>query len=742
MPDLSITDSLGNPVDISTVNWTSASSLNNYLKSELLHLVVVPDFINLKDKPLTQAAPKPISFDLSVQHEFQLGHTTPEIDLTPAAQVKLLANATAGSDLFDGDPFHVPVTVASKTGYVGMSFQGSLDLGASGSSGDLTFGIDKNGSITLGFMKSFETGQNEPTLWNATSNVISDFVIPASIDDLKRLKPNDVCCVSGAGSLTISESVSVSLPVNPLASVNLPLNVGTLTVQNGVMAGLSASLTLSGSYQIRLQRLATGALRLSYLRGRGTSLETDLSVSAGLSVDLGTTDLLAKLLGAIAKGSVDQKALDGLTPDQISTFNSMLKAGVAHCLKASIDLALSASAENQATFQYDIQPDQLDEVATKAVASALKGDLSLMTSLEENRQLDGTLAPGVKLLNSLFSTARDRGFAMKVNLLGIVNLISSSNLISNCEFLFDPASGDLTIKETAESDRLDAITDPYKRQDALRKAIFDSALVTTTYVVSKAVTMPNLSCEAAHFAANHKTSKQTIADYTNWFVAMKLMKPEERTAILGQTVGQGLSTCVVRAPFDDAGCEALFFDNSGNTRDHAQYLEIGRQSLKALLDPADNPMDVFRYNFLANDATWQTAVAAGPNGLRDLIPLSPADSRFQLVLADISGDLYDIVWWADSMQKAGQALHDMRTFLAGRDPATLAADPDFATKREALQKLMLGVVGRSKVRFQEPWGLVCLYSAAGSRQASGKMVAGTLVLQKAAQTPAVSGAGR
>ena len=39
-----------------------------------------------------------------------------------------------------------------------------------------------------------------------------------------------------------------------------------------------------------------------------------------------------------------------------------------------------------------------------------------------------------------------------VNLLGIVNLITLSQLVNNCEFLFEPSSGDLTIKETAQSE--------------------------------------------------------------------------------------------------------------------------------------------------------------------------------------------------------------------------------------------------------------------------------------------------
>ena len=738
MADFKISDSLGNPVDTSTVKWTSASSLCNYLKSELLHLAVAPDFMARKDQLLTEAAPKPVTFGLSVQHDFQLGDTTPEIDVTPGAKVEVLVNATAGSDLFDGDSFHLPNTVPNQTGYVGMSLTGSLDLGVSGCSGDLSFGIDRSGAITVEFLKAFPTAQNQPSLWTATAAMISDFVIPANIADLRRLNPNDVCFVSGQGCLKICGSVNVAIPVNPLASVNLPLGVGTLDVRDGVMEGLSVSLTLSGSYQIRLEKLAQGAIRLSYIREAGTAMQTDLTTSAGVSADLGTTDLLAKLLGAISTGKVDQKVLDGLTTDEISTFTAAIKTGIDHSLQASIDYELSTSSDNQKAFQYEIQPDLLDAASTDAVNRALKGDLELLTSLEERAQADGTIAAGVKLLNSVFSTARSRGFSLKLNLLGIVNLISSSNLINKCEFLFEPASGDLTIKETAESDRISAITDPYKRQEALCKALFDSVLATTTYVVSKAVTMPALSCQTVHFAANRNTTVQTIADYTNWFVQLNLLKPEERSAILSHIGSGGDSTCVMRAPLDDAACESLFFDGHGNLRVKSEYLEIGRQALGALLDPAASDIDRLRYRVLDDPAQWQKALQIGPNpGLRDLIPVPSSNPEFPIVLADITGDVYDVVWWAGAMVNAGEALMAMRAFLSGRNGASLASDPAFASRRDALQKVMLKVVTSSKVRFDQPWGMVCLYWAAGSRLSSGKIISRTLTLDRQSVVEAV-----
>ena len=403
------------------------------------------------------------------------------------------------------------------------------------------------------------------------------------------------------------------MPVNPLASVNLPLGVGTISVADGVMAGLSASLTLSGSYQIRVQKLDGNVVRLSYLRDRAKALTTDLTASAGVSATFQSTDLLAKLLGAIGNGAVDQKRLDGLTPDEIDTFTSALKGSLDHSLQASLDLTLSESTDNPTSFQYDILIDQLDATSTNALNRALRGDLSLLTALEEKAGADGTIASGIRLRNSVFSVAKHRGFAVKVNLLGIVNLISCSDLISKCEFLFEPASGDLTIKETAASDRISGITDPLRRQEALCKAIFDSVLVTTTYVVSKAVSMPSLSCEAVHFASNRNTSNQTIADYTNWFVALNLMQTAERTDLLKNGGSKCTSTCVLRASFDDAACEALFFDGQGDLRNKTEYLEIGREALKALLDPADSPGDQFRLNFLDNDQTWLKAIEMGPS---------------------------------------------------------------------------------------------------------------------------------
>ena len=117
MPTIQITDDTQNPVTV-PVKWTSVSALFKYLKSELLHLIVLPDFIRLKDQTLTKAAPKPLHFRLNLGNKFQLGNTKPEIDLTREAQVRLEVNASPGVNIFEDDPFAVPATVPLNIAYL------------------------------------------------------------------------------------------------------------------------------------------------------------------------------------------------------------------------------------------------------------------------------------------------------------------------------------------------------------------------------------------------------------------------------------------------------------------------------------------------------------------------------------------------------------------------------------------------------------------------------------------------
>ncbi len=737
MPDIQITDHLDKPVETVKVDLAHPSSLVQYLKTEVLHLAVVPDFLARKDSLLGQAATKPIEFEAKAGHGFQLGDAEPEIEITPGAEARIRVNATPGSDLFDDDPFHAPCEVPDNTGYVSVGFKGSLDLGVSGSDGAMTFGLDKSTGVALEYLKAFPLGAGEPTLGDALGQTLSNYVILAKLSDLEALGIGDIATVTGEGSLKISGGVSFSASPNPLASVDLPLGAGTVAVKAGATVGLSASFTISGSYQIRAHRKAAETVELSFWRQSGTEFKADLSASAGVTATVGSTDLLSPLLGAISTDPTkDKQQLDGLQPAEIQTLCSAIKGGLDHTLQASLDLTLSAMTDDQAAFQYEIRPASLSPQAEAAIHSALDGDLTGLTAMEEDMQPGGILAPGVKMLNSLFSEARQRGATLKINLLGILNYVTVSELILNSEILTDEVTGDITIKESVTGNRISAVSDPKDRAEALRKAIYDSVLVTTCYRAGKAVSLPGLTCAQTHFALQRNANYQNMGDYLNWFVALGLIAPEDKAGFLAKFTDGGLSTCVLRTSFGDADCLAMFFDAQGKLRPQRDYLEIGRLAMRALLDLQHQEIDKLRDRIL-DDALWPQALAIGANvNLGPLVGLSTADVRVGYLI----GDVYVITQWAETMGGGGAMLAQVREFVGDADPAGLFKSDEFKKKTGALQRKLASMVKASKTRFDEPWGMVSLFRAGGSpHTAYGKAVAGALTVERGAQ-PALTAA--
>ncbi len=456
--------------------------------------------------------------------------------------------------------------------------------------------------------------------------MLSGYLIPVSVDDLKRMQANDLCTVTGQGSLKVSGGFRVATPVNPLASVQLPLGAGTVDVKSGAMAGVTAAFTLSGSYQIRVRRLAGGAVELSYLRAKGTRLEADFNASVSATASFNGADMLGPLMTAISKNAPDSKMLAGLKPDEVKMFNAAIQEGVAHSIQASIDVVVSEATDDEAAFQYELDLDALDAASAALVNRALRGDLTGMNALEAQAAAGDRIAPGIRLLDSLLVRARTTGTTLKVNLLGIVNLVSLSKLMSNCEILFEAASGDLTIKETAQSERISAITDQLHQQETLRKALFDSVLVTTAYRAGKATSLPGLDCHCLHFVANRGTERADVGGYLNWFATLGLVQAAERATLLEQYTGDKSSTCVLRTAFNDAACEQLFFNEAGQLRDPSYYLNFGREALRALLAPAKDVAGQARYRMLDEDLRWNAAIEAGPTpALRELVPMDPRD---------------------------------------------------------------------------------------------------------------------
>jgi hypothetical protein len=315
-----------------------------------------------------------------------------------------------------------------------------------------------------------------------------------------------------------------------------------------------------------------------------------------------------------------------------------------------------------------------------------------------------------------------------LNLLGLVNFVSLSELMRKSVVVKDPGTGYLTIADSATGERINAEVEPQRRRAALRKAMFESLMVTAAYRVSNAIGMTGLSGHNFHFAFTETTETATAADYLNWFVAMNLLTEQAREEYLKRFQAGGPSTCLLRTDFDDKACESLFFESPGALWPRDHYLDIGRRVMRALIDRHSSDIDRFRYDLL--DRHWAEAVGIGANdNLGPLMGLHPTDPNSRAITQYLVGDVYTIDWWATAMTTAGQAVREMRQFLAGADPTASAGSPEFARRRGQLQKTLAGVMGNSRTRFDEPWGFISLLWAAGSTGASGRLVANGIALE-------------
>ena len=127
---------------------------------------------------------------------------------------------------------------------------------------------------------------------------------------------------------------------------------------------------------------------------------------------------------------------------------------------------------------------------------------------------NGEAGPGITFVRSILTRTKERGTTFKMNFIGLFNFLSLSDFISKSQVIHEPVSGDVVFKETASGERIEVITLP-QAQEKLRKAIFDSILVTTAYRSSGALETMQMECSQVH--SRDKTNERTMSDHLDWF---------------------------------------------------------------------------------------------------------------------------------------------------------------------------------------------------------------------------------
>src|SRR5205814_2667404 len=109
---------------------------------------------------------------------------------------------TSGSSLFDGSDLHAAVTVPNGTSYTSLTVEALLKPGLAGASGALGFGFTAGTALRYAYYHPFDSVAAAPALKDAIGTMVSSAVLPADVDDLKRLPQGAFASVAGDGEIT------------------------------------------------------------------------------------------------------------------------------------------------------------------------------------------------------------------------------------------------------------------------------------------------------------------------------------------------------------------------------------------------------------------------------------------------------------------------------------------------------------------------------------------------------------
>jgi hypothetical protein len=319
-------------------------------------------------------------------------------------------------------------------------------------------------------------------------------------------------------------------------------------------------------------------------------------------------------------------------------------------------------------------------------------------------------AHGLRVLRSASQTLREKQVRWRINLVGIVNLLSMRELIRIGTVVHDQESGELVVTDKITSDHVGANLGP----KAIRKLLYESTLMTLTYKAG-GLDIDDLETAQSFFFFDKDANRQRISDYLDAVIALGLMAPDSPSATLVDDEF-GKASLQIETIYDRAACEQMF-GIAGAARSQDDYEAIGRQALLALVKPGDP--DAYRRIPLSDLTLWRTLKdAAPPNFHLVLPPPITGNAQTPLRVGVVVADFTIITWWAAAMALAAKRLGEMRDFLARHPGVALDTDPEFRKRRADLEKSMVKAIRRNTASFDDPWGVVALFLASNATAAA------------------------
>ncbi len=586
----------------------------------------------------------------------------------------------------------------------------SAKLGAG--PGSLCFGFNDGADVVVSYSHPVKVAD---PLAAALGETLRGFAVPGDVEDLMAMTEKSVASVQGTGTLTLSARVDALTVTNPLATVatGAPL-LGSLSLKEGGSIAVNASLTFSGGYQLQVTKLDARRVLLAYFRTRGHELAVSFTAEIGVSVPVGSYDLITLLLQTASPEAVptaDDLKKAGLKEDELAAIVRGIKAGIQRNLQIAFSAELDYSDEHTAAFLYEIDLPTLGGPGTLAVEKAIRGDLSA---------LEGGNLTGVKTLRSVTTTERGTTRSLKLNLLGVLNVGSVSELMQKSTVIIDQDTGDITIADKTTASKVGFTVNNFAADGAtLRQVVADGFLTTCVYRASQTGFRSNITSKCWAFALHQSTDFSQIQDYMNIAVGLRLIGRSEADQKLAElkTVGDfGRTLFCADSTYDDALFHRLFFDSSGRLRTLAYYDSIGRAAMAVTLAPGSR-VNQARLLPLNDGDLWQKMSGGQPVVRALLLERGFSETEIPYVV----GDYGIIKWWASAMYDLGQSLARLLSFLG----TATTRDPDDATfleLRNDLDAKMKKVAKQTHDRFAEPWGLVAMDMASGQQSKTEVLV--------------------
>jgi hypothetical protein len=633
----------------------------------------------------------------------------------------------SGGKLFDPDPFDSPIEVPSGHACLGLGVKVNVAPGVDVNAGKLAFGFTAGTTVSTSHYRSFATTATSPTFKEALQTSLQKYVIPFGPGDFADLGIGDVAVIEGTGSLQVSGTANLFTSVNPLVSVSSATLPVTLQIKEGAQVSVKASFTITGGFQIRIQKVDAGTIHLGIYRRRGVDLDVQVTSTACITAGTTSTDFISAVLGAIGPTpfpSAAELEKAGLTAEKQEAIVGALKASIQRNLALSMQEELHALASQEAAFLYEIKLNDLGTDGHTAIQDALRLNLS---SLSEASQ---SLPQGIREIQNLLTTTRTKRLTFKLNILGIYNFASINDLTLKGTVLTDPASGDIVITDAATATHISGTINFLADSDKLRKVLAQSFLITAAYRCSGLIAHPpSLKASYWHFDEHAKTDHPTMAAYLNVLRSLGLISAAQVQQSLAPAGDFGRSTFYLATDYDDALSQSLFLRSDGQPRAVDEYEEIGRNAMKLLIPPDGE--DAFRLRAL-NAGIWPQVKSTGGT-LVNLAQLFP-DLNAQSQIPIISLDYVLIEWWATTMADMGKSLSAARRFFS-QSPPPAPDSPAFKKLQADLWRQMADVARKTHDRFSDPWGLLAMDLASGQKSAASARIVSSGVTLRVERNP-------